>query len=343
MANHVLEPLVEHLGYDEIGRQCETITREGPEDGGWLLTSLKGRSLRAWSAPLGMDLDAPNRRGRAYRFSPSRVAQRVLLAQGERIGLLTDGEELRLLICDPARPDSHIAIRLDRAGGWRSARALPDSYRLLLALASPEGVSAVQNLTEEARLAQATVTRKLRQQARKAIEGFIQEVLDHSTNRDLRAGWDDKEAIARQLWHEGLVLIYRLLFIFKLESSADPARAFSFAAVSLWRNTYSPNTALAPLARMVLDDGKDTGGMLEQGLRILWRMFARGIEIEPLAQSLGQLAPVKKLVAFKQLANVFYARGLRRRPLDLILCVHAAKMHGMSFIVPKLFAGKGQG
>ena len=32
-------------------------------------------------------------RGEAYRFSPSRVAQRVLLAKGERVGLLTDGTD----------------------------------------------------------------------------------------------------------------------------------------------------------------------------------------------------------------------------------------------------------
>jgi len=121
VAAHVLEPLTEPLGYERLERQAEVITREGPEDGGWRFTSSDGRVLRAWAIALGTDLDAPSRRGRAYRFSPSRVAERVLLASGERVGLLTDGEELRLLLCDPARPDSHIAIRLDRSGGWRAA------------------------------------------------------------------------------------------------------------------------------------------------------------------------------------------------------------------------------
>ena len=119
--------LIERLGYASLERQAAVITREGAEDGGWLFSTPDGKKLRAWTVSLGTDLDAPNRRGRAYRFSPSRVAQRVLLASGERMGLLTDGEELRILLCDPARPDSHIGIRLDRAGGWRAARALPDS------------------------------------------------------------------------------------------------------------------------------------------------------------------------------------------------------------------------
>ena len=287
VANHVLEPLVERLGYSALERQAEVITREGAEDGGWLFTTAEGQRLRAWTVSLGTDLDAPNRRGRAYRFSPSRVAQRVLLASGERMGLLSDGEELRILLCDPARPDSHISIRLDRAGGWRAARALPDSYRLLLALVSPAGVAALPDLTEAARLAQSSVTKKLRLQARRAIEGFLQEVLEHPVNAQALADRSDRQQLAQQLWSEGLITVYRLLFVFKLESSADPARAFSFAATSLWRNTYSPNTALADLVRRVLDEGKESGGFLEAGLRTLWRLFAEGmssseLEIKPL-------------------------------------------------------------
>lgn len=277
VAGHVLEPLVERLGYERCEPQGQVITREGAEDGGWLFTAPHGRVLRAWSVGLGIDLDAPSRRGRAYRFSPSRVAQRVLLASGERVGLLTDGEELRLLLCDPARPDSHIAIRLDRSGGWRAARSVPDSFRLLLALASPEGVVTLPELTEAARLAQSTVTKKLRLQARQAIEGFLQELLDHPENQTIRAEWPEPAILAHALWREGLILVYRLLFVFKLESAADPARAFSFAATSLWRNTYSPNTALAGLVRRVLDQGADTGGFLESGLRTLWRLFATGM------------------------------------------------------------------
>ena len=277
VATHVLEPLAERLGYQRFEREAEVITREGPEDGGWLFAAREGRVLRAWAVGLGTDLDAPSRRGRAYRFSPSRVAQRVLLAKNERVGLLTDGEELRLLLCDPARPDSHVAIRLDRAGGWRAAGVVPDSYRLLLALASPAGVAALPDLAEAARLAQSTVTKKLRLQARHAVESFLQELLDHPDNAAIRAEWQDPEELARALWREALILVYRLLFVFKLESSADPARAFSFAATSLWRNTYSPNTALAPLVRKVLDQGAESGGFLEGGLRALWRMFAGGM------------------------------------------------------------------
>jgi hypothetical protein len=275
--NHVLEPLAAHFGYTSWEAQDTVVTREGAEDGGYILKTPDGKRLRAWATALGTDLDAPNRRGRAYRFSPSRVAQRVLLASGERVGLLTDGEELRLLICDPARPDSHISVSLSRSGGWREARNAPDSYRLFRALASPVGVAAIPDLTDAARLAQSQVTKKLRVQARKAIEGFIQEVMNNPANREALASAGPTDQLAKEMWREGLILVYRLLFVFKLESSADPARAFSFAATSLWRNTYSPNTAMAPIVRRVIDQGADSGGFLESGLRALWRMFSGGM------------------------------------------------------------------
>lgn len=279
VANHVLEPLAPRLGYDVIEKQDAVETREGLEDGGVLFRAADGAALRAWSVALGTDLDAPSRRGRAYRFSPSRIAGRVLLAKGERAGLLTDGHELRLLLCDPARPESHVEIALGGSGGWRRSRDVPDSYRLLLALASPAGVRALPALTEAARLAQTTVTRKLREQARRAVEGFLQEVLDHPANRvALEAeAHADRDALARTLWNESLILVYRLLFVLKLESSPDPARAFSFASTALWRQSWSPSTALAPVVRESLDRGADTGGFLEASLRALFRLFTEGM------------------------------------------------------------------
>ncbi|MFY0576332.1 hypothetical protein ACN28S_19980 [Cystobacter fuscus] len=161
---------------------------------------------------------------------------------------------------------------------------MPDSYRLVLALASPAGVAKIPELTEEARLSQTKVTARLREQARQAVEGFVQEVLEHPENAKTLAEWTNQEELARTLWKEGLVLVYRLLFTFKLETSPDPARAFSFASTSLWRTTYSPNTALAGHARQVLDKG-ETGQLLEGGLRALFRLFERGLSSSELKVS----------------------------------------------------------
>jgi len=275
--NQVIEPLVRLLGYEEL-RPAEPVeTREGQEAGGVLLIGTDGeKPLRVWTTDFETDLDAPARRGYAYRYSHVRVAQRVLLAAGERVGLLTNGVQLRILISDPARPDSQVVVAIDP--DWKRSRDVPDSFRLLLALCSPKGLATVPELVDKARLKQARVTKELRVQARQAIERFVQEVLDNPNNQQWLELHPDRAKLAKDLWPEGLKIVYRLLFILKGEVSDDPARAFGFASTSLWRNTYSPSVALAPYARKVLDEGAATGGFLEHGLRTLFRLFEEGIE-----------------------------------------------------------------
>lgn len=86
--NQAIEPLCQRLGYTgDIVSGGDVETREGRESGGHLLTGQNGDKLRIWATDLDEDLDAPAKRGQAYRFSHLRIAQRVLLASGERVGL----------------------------------------------------------------------------------------------------------------------------------------------------------------------------------------------------------------------------------------------------------------
>lgn len=302
ISNKVLEPLTSRLGHAALDDAQEVQTREGLESGGTLMKSTASGSdgapphIRCWTTDFDADLDAPTRRGHAYRYSPTRIAQRVLLAAGERLGLLTNGTQLRLLICDPTRPDSFLEFDLT---AWAGCREIPDSYLLLLALASPAGAKALPEIVEEARLKQNKVTKELRVQARLAVEEFIQSIIDNDANRERLAAAADKSALAKQLWHEGLVVVYRLLFILKCETTSDPSRVFRFASSTLWRNTYSPSTALAKVVRMVLDEGAQSGRFLEDGLRILFSMFEKGVDhpgltVRPLGGALfgAQSAPL---------------------------------------------------
>ncbi|WP_129676538.1 hypothetical protein [Candidatus Chloroploca sp. Khr17] len=338
--NHVLLPLVARLGYVEPADGGKVRTSLEDEDGGRLLVAADGSRLRVWATELEADLDAPGRRGAAARYSPLRVAQRVLLAERERMGLLTNGVELRLIISDPARTDSQVIIPIHTQ--WRKRRIVPDSYRLLLALASPAGLRKLPELIEQARLQQTRVTNDLRRQAREAIEGFIQAILDHPENRGQVSGVrfqgagaqvsgvrgqvseqgtddeltpdtrhlnpeltpDTRHLTPETLWREGLVIVYRLLVILKLAASDDPARRFSFADSAIWRGTYAPGTALAPIVRAVLDEGAETGRMLEDGLRQLFRLFAEGVEsqeltVKPLAGGLFDPAATPTLAGLR--------------------------------------------
>ncbi|HBK09471.1 MAG TPA: hypothetical protein DDZ81_27015 [Acetobacteraceae bacterium] len=271
-----ISKLATAFGYGRPVCQDTVTTREGEEDGGWILPTLGSERLRAWIVPGDIDLDGSDRSTRAHRSSPTRVAQRVLLATGERAGLLTNGEIIRLLFSDPSRSDSHLSIGL---GGWRQATEAPDSFRFLKALAGADGLPRLPSVLDAARLHQTRVTTELRRQAKDAIVGFINALPDRAT---IDPG---------TLWREGLVLVYRLLFILKLESPAGAGVGFSFASTRLWRESLSPNRALGALVRRHLDQAHDTAHMLESGLRQLFEIFQNGLRcselhIEPLGGAL---------------------------------------------------------
>jgi hypothetical protein len=268
--HHVVNPLAAALGYCEIRREDAVATREGPEDGGYSLRTSSDSLLRVWPLGSETDLDTPLRRGTATRISPLRRAARVLRVCGECTGLVTNGEVLKLLLCDPAGPDSHLVVSLSGRAGWVSRLEVPESYSLIAALASPDGVAAASAIFDAARMHQAAVTKSLRSQAKAAIEGFLQCIIDQSSNAAVLPA-------PEILWRQTLTIVYRLLFILKLESAAEPGGGFSFATSDAWRHGFSPNRALGPLARRHLDLGHDTGRLLEDGLRLLFQICRDGI------------------------------------------------------------------
>jgi hypothetical protein len=281
--NIVLDPLLAAPGYEARPAGEPVRTREGPEGPG-LLWGRDAVCIRAFPCDYQADLDAPAEKGVTYRHTPQRIAERILLAAGERVGLLTNGDELRLLLSDPARSTSFVSFRLS---AWRnlSPREVPDGFRLLLAFLDPkvlarqgdnqEKPSKLEGLLDAARLKQGQITKDLRLQARRAVEQFIQGVLDQPANRErlLALGGEERDRLARQLWREALILVYRLLFILRGEASG----AFRFGTTSPWRHTYSPGYALAEIARQVIDRGAATGNYLEKGLRKLFEIFEKGL------------------------------------------------------------------
>jgi hypothetical protein len=291
--HHIVNPLRVAVGYGETRREDMIATHEGLEDGGYLLRIPNGSSLRAWPLGSDTDLDTPLKRGAATRISPLRRAGRILRARGERAGIVTNGETLRVLLCDPGGPDSQIIISLGGRSGWVSQLNAPESFRLISALTSPTGVNALDDIFDAARHHQTAVTKTLRSQARVAIEDFLRCVLDQNRGAVCLPS-------PKVLWRQALTVVYRLLFILKLESSAESGGGFGFASSEAWRRGFSPNRALGPLVRRHLDFGHDTGRLLEDGLRVLFQVCREGlahstISIAPLGGGLFDPAATERL------------------------------------------------
>lgn len=116
----------------------------------------------------------------------------------------------------------------------------------------------------------------LREQARLALEGFLQGVLDEPANAAELGSRRDLQALAKVLWAEGLALACRLLFLLKLEAPRDPRRAPGFTSDPPFRARYSPSAALAPRARAELAGASDRaacGVPLAADLRALFALF----------------------------------------------------------------------
>ncbi len=287
--NVVFEPLMPIMGYGTPKSAGKVRTRENDEDGGVLYSDAEGGILRCWTYDYNTDLDAPLARGFTSRYTPQRIAERVLLTTGERIGLLTNGIELRLIISEAARVASCVIVDLNALKQF-DPKTPPDAFRLIVALASPEGIQRLEDILDDARLKQSKVTGELRKQAREAVEGFVQGILDHPDNYErLEAeflhimevqGCDEADAkalLAKRLWRESLIVVYRILFILSGEAGTRERPSFSFSSGSIWRNTYSPSAALGRIAQKALESGADTGRFLEDGLHALFRFFESGI------------------------------------------------------------------
>jgi hypothetical protein len=182
---------------------------------------------------------------------------------------------------------------------------------------------------EPARLAQARAIAALREQARLAAKGFVEELMASPESSEVLGEIADAQALARALWTEALLIVYRVLFILKLEASPDPALAFRFTRTEVWRTTYSPGAALAPIAdefKNTTTKGVDTGRRLGDSLRGLFRLFEEGVcegdlRIEPLggmlfgegATPLFNRLPLPERAAARLLNGLLWAQSPKSR------------------------------
>ena len=218
------------------------------------------------------------------RLSVQSDAQCVARAAGDRrtAGLLTDGDRIAPAVVRSRASGQPFRDSARPAHGWRAQNLAPDSYRLLLALAAPPGIAALPDVLDAARLSQARVTKDLRVQARAAVEGFLQAVLDDPANADRLRRTSHQRRLARAVAG-------------RTGPGLSPAvhpetgkRRRSRARVQLRiHRAVAPRAvaqpALGPLVRRHLDQGHDTGRMLADGLRTVFRVFRDGLSCSELA------------------------------------------------------------
>ena len=184
VCNRVVAPLAERLGFEAPTRHDDVATREGVEDGGWLMRAPCGARLRAWTFAVGHGSRCAPSHG--ARLSLQSDAQCAACAAGKR---RTSGAADRWRGATPAVVRSRAAgqpchntargqRRMANADPWRRIRIV-----WCWRLRRRRGSRRCPNVLDAARLSQTRVTKDLRLQARSAIEGFLQAVLDNPGNK----------------------------------------------------------------------------------------------------------------------------------------------------------------
>ena len=251
----------------------------------------------------------------------------MLLAKGERVGLLTDGEELRLLALrpgasrQPRRPSASTA----RADGGR-AHEIPDSFRLL---AGPrlarKGSPRSPELTDEARLTQTGSPPSCASRPAAPSSRFVQEVLDHPANRERLAPHDGPPGPrARPLARGPRPRLPPALRPEARGLAGPGARLQLRLDEPLAEHLLAQHGPGAVTPARCSTSGAETGGLLESGLRTLFRLFSEGLAVERAATSSRSAAMLFGARARAVLDRLVWGERAVAQLLDRLLWTPAA-------------------
>lgn len=176
------------------------------------------------SGPLSLD-QSEDATG-PWKYPPTAKLERLLRHTGIPIGILSNGEDIRLLYAPPRESSAHLTFRLSTL---RESAGRPVLAALQLLLNASRAHTAapahtLEGLLQESRRRQADVTRDLAQQVFEAVE-ILLEGFEHAAARDiqdlrqdwLRAALDEP---GNHLYQGVLSVVLRLVFLLYAEDQS---------------------------------------------------------------------------------------------------------------------------
>jgi hypothetical protein len=166
--------------------------------------------------PRSQGLDSTWATGGGWKASPTTKLERVLRETEVEVGLLTNGEDWRLLIASPSETASWLTWT---AQTWGDSPITLAAFAELLGearfFAGPKAGTILQ-LVRQSRIRQADVADRLGQQVREALDIFVRDLdrIDRERGGDLLRSYD-----LDVIYETSVVLMMRLLFLLKAEES----------------------------------------------------------------------------------------------------------------------------
>ncbi|GEN12119.1 N-6 DNA Methylase [Myxococcus fulvus] len=190
-----------------------------PDDSTHISRAAEGFSLLTWELPVGLDLDKKEDTTGAWFYEPTAKFDRLLRAARVPIGLLFNGDSVRLVYAPHGETSGHITFRfkdLVTAGG----RPLFDAMVMLLHARRFFGVlpeHQLPSLLEQSRRRQADVTDELADQVLEAL-GILLTGFETAAERDGSRALDDALSRGEAHVYGGLLsTLLRLVFILYAE------------------------------------------------------------------------------------------------------------------------------
>ena len=166
--------------------------------------------------PAGQGLDRPEVQTGKWRASPFSKLDRLLRETKVPLGLVSNGEDFRLVYAAPALATAHITWS---AQTWTEEKQTADAFQTLLGAESffaEDEEKRLVNLAQESQRRQVDVADQLGEQVRLALEAFIR-VLDIS---DRAAGGELLKGLSlEEIYEMSLTLMMRLVFLIYAEEN----------------------------------------------------------------------------------------------------------------------------
>ncbi|QSQ17158.1 DNA methyltransferase [Myxococcus landrumensis] len=190
-----------------------------PDDSTPISRAAEGFALLTWELPAGLDLDKKEDTTGTWFYEPTAKFDRLLRAARVPIGLLFNGDSVRLVYAPHGETSGHITFRfkdLVTAGG----RALFDAMVMLLHARRLFGVlpeHQLPALLEQSRRRQADVTDELADQVLEAL-GILLTGFETAAERDGSRAMDEALSLGEEHVYGGLLsTLLRLVFILYAE------------------------------------------------------------------------------------------------------------------------------
>jgi len=219
--------------------------------------------------PWGQDLESPLP-GERRRNTPRRKMERILDMGNARWGIVTNGKVIRLLRREQVGAGRrYFEVDLENVFEEEDESSFAVFWALFRAevfVPDESGQCLIDRISEGCQHYAVRVSDELRESVRKALEDFVRGVMDEPANRE-----NLREVDAKELFGQGLIFLYRLLFVLYAESRD---------LLPIGNPIYRENYSLEALRDLVEDPNERFSSgeyWIQKSLQALFKMIKEGV------------------------------------------------------------------